>query len=121
MSDRARSSSERSGPLPAGSDGAADVAAADDGSSVTATEPFRERATVRDRVWDATLTLIAARPLPFQVWRVRRRAGLDREQDRTIRRTLRTMAAAGWLTHEDGSQWWYPGPKADRELHVDAD
>lgn len=47
--------------------------------------------TVRDRVWDATLDLISKRPIPFQAWRVRRRAGLDRSQDRTIRRTLSVM------------------------------
>lgn len=73
-------------------------------------------ATVRDRVWDATLDLLARRPIPFQAWRVRKRAGLDSSQDRTIRRTLTVMADAGWLEHEPNSKWWYPGPKADRWL-----
>lgn len=68
--------------------------------------------TTRDRVWNATLSLLRHRPLPFQAWRVRERAGLDKSQDRTIRRTLSVMAHAGWLEHEDGSKWWYPGEKA---------
>ncbi|MFW6435901.1 MAG: hypothetical protein ACOCY1_05915, partial [Halovenus sp.] len=59
-----------------------------------------DEATVRDRVWDATLDLIKRRPIPFQAWRVRTRAGLDRSHDRTIRRTLTVMADAGWLDHE---------------------
>lgn len=74
-------------------------------------------ATVRDCVWDATLDLLARRPIPFQAWRVRRRAGLDRASDRTIRRTLTVMADAGWLDHEKNSKWWYPGPKAKERLH----
>ena len=69
-------------------------------------------ATVRDRVWDATLDLLSRRPLPFQAWRVQKRAGLDETNERTIRRTLTSMADAGWLEHERGSKWWYPGPKA---------
>lgn len=71
-------------------------------------------ATVRDRVWDATLVLIEQRPLPFQMWRIRKRAELGREHDRTIRRTLSVMADAGWLEHEHNSPWWYPGPRAER-------
>lgn len=74
-------------------------------------------ATIRDRVWDATLHLLATRPIPFQAWRVRRRAGLDRSQDRTIRRTLTVMADAGWLEHEENSKWWYPGKKAEERFH----
>jgi hypothetical protein len=70
------------------------------------------KATVRDRVWDATLDLIERRPLPFQLWRVRKRAALDQEHDRTIRRTLTVMAEAGWLDHEDNSPWWHPGKRA---------
>ena len=73
-------------------------------------------ATVRDQVWDATLDLIYRRPIPFQAWRVRKRAGLDRSQDRTIRRTLSVMADAGWLEHEENSKWWYPGPKAEERF-----
>lgn len=76
-------------------------------------------ATVRDRVWDATLVLIQQRPLPFQVWRIRKRAELDREHDRTIRRTLSVMAEAGWLDHEHNSPWWYPGEKAKQRFDVD--
>lgn len=76
-------------------------------------------ATVRDRVWDATLDLLARRPLPFQAWRIRKRAGLEQSHDRTIRRTLTVMAEAGWLEHEHGSKWWYPGPKAERWLLED--
>lgn len=75
-------------------------------------------ATVRDRVWDATLVLIEQRPLPFQVWRVRKRAGLGREHDRTIRRTLSVMASTGWLEHEHNSPWWYPGEKAKQRFEV---
>lgn len=71
-----------------------------------------DEATVRDRVWDATLVLIHQRPLPFQMWRIRKRAELGREHDRTIRRTLSVMAEAGWLDHEHNSPWWYPGPRA---------
>lgn len=72
-----------------------------------------DEATVRDRVWDATLVLIEQRPLPFQMWRIRKRAELGREHDRTIRRTLSVMAEAGWLDHEHNSPWWYPGPRAE--------
>jgi len=72
-----------------------------------------EEATVRDRVWDATLELIRHRPIPFQAWRVRKRAGLERSHDRTIRRTLSVMASAGWLKHEGGSTYWYPGERAE--------
>lgn len=75
-----------------------------------------DEATVRDRVWDATLMLIHQRPLPFQMWRVRKRAGLGAEHDRTIRRTLSVMADAGWLDHEHNSPWWYPGPRAKTVL-----
>ncbi|NLV14350.1 hypothetical protein [Haloarcula argentinensis] len=81
-------------------DGVADISDTDD-------------ATVRDRVWDATLVLIRQRPLPFQMWRIRKRAGLGQEHDRTIRRTLAVMAEAGWLDHEHNSPWWYPGERAD--------
>jgi hypothetical protein len=77
-------------------------------------DTFVDEATVRDRVWDATLELIKQRPIPFQAWRVRKRAGLGREHDRTIRRTLRVMAEAGWLEHEHNSPWWYPGERAER-------
>lgn len=76
-------------------------------------------ATVRDRVWDATLCLLASRPLPFQAWRIRRRAGLGTSNDRTIRRTLTVMADAGWLEHEPNSKWWHPGPKADERLDAE--
>lgn len=69
-------------------------------------------ATVRDQVWDATLVLVEQRPLPFQMWRIRKRAELGRENDRTIRRTLSVMVEAGWLDHEANSPWWYPGPRA---------
>ena len=90
------------------------------GTPPTATSPIEETsiddATVRDRVWDATLCLLATRPLPFQAWRVRRRAGLGSSNDRTIRRTLTVMAEAGWLEHEPNSKWWHPGPKADARL-----
>ena len=86
-------------------------------STPTKTEPaISDAATVRDRVWDAALHLLATRPIPFQAWRVRRRAGLDRSQDRTIRRTLTVMADAGWLEHESGSKWWYPGKKAEERF-----
>lgn len=71
------------------------------------------QATIRDRVWDATLVLIQQRPLPFRLWRVRKRAELDPEHDRTIRRTLSVMAEAGWLEHEHNSPWWYPGPRVE--------
>lgn len=74
--------------------------------------PLAESGTIRDRVWDATLALLRDRPLPFQAWRVRKRAALDESHDRTIRRTLTVMAEAGWLEHEDGAKWWYPGEKA---------
>ena len=84
--------------------------------SVTIDELPTEDATVRDRVWDTTLNLISHRPLPFQAWRVRKRAGLDESQDRTIRRTLTVMAEAGWLDHEENSKWWYPGPKAEERM-----
>lgn len=76
-----------------------------------------EDGTTREQVWDATLDLLARRPLPFQAWRVRKRAGLSQEQDRTIRRALSSMAAAGWLEHEKGSKWWHPGPKAEERFH----
>jgi len=75
--------------------------------------------TTRDLVWDATLSLLANRPLPFQAWRIRKRAGLSKSQDRTIRRTLSVMAAAGWLDHDDGSKWWYPGVKARERFDVE--
>lgn len=75
-----------------------------------------EDGTVRDRVWDATLVLVSRRPLPFQAWRVRELAGLGKENNRTIRRTLSVMADAGWLTHEQNSKWWHPGPKAEERL-----
>jgi hypothetical protein len=78
-----------------------------------------DEATVRDRVWDATLVLICQRPLPFQIWRIRKRAALGREHDRTIRRTLSVMAEAGWLDHEHNSPWWYPGEKAEERFGVD--
>lgn len=78
-----------------------------------------DEATVRDRVWDATLALICQRPLPFQIWRIRKRAALGREHDRTIRRTLSVMAEAGWLDHEHNSPWWYPGEKAKERFDVD--
>ena len=74
--------------------------------------------TVRDRVWDATLVLISQRPIPFQAWRIRRRAGLGRESDRTIRRTLSVMVDAGWLEHDHNSKWWYPGEKAKERFDV---
>lgn len=77
-----------------------------------------DEATTRDKVWDATLVLLVDRPLPFQAWRVRRRAGLDESQDRTIRRTLTVMAEAGWLEHEENSKWWYPGEKARERFEV---
>lgn len=77
--------------------------------------------TVRDRVWDATLALICQRPLPFRIWRVRRRAALDRAHDRTIRRTLSIMADAGWLDHEHNSPWWYPGETAAERFDLDLD
>ncbi len=51
--------------------------------------------------------------------RVRRRAGLDDSADRTIRRTLSAMEAAGWLDHDDGSPWWYPGVKAAERFDVE--
>jgi hypothetical protein len=86
-------------------------------SAAPDTEPaISDAATVRDRVWDATLHLLATRPIPFQAWRVRRRAGLDASQDRTIRRTLTVMAAAGWLEHQGHSKWWYPGEKAEERF-----
>jgi len=86
-------------------------------STPSDTEPaISDAATVRDRVWDATLHLLATRPIPFQAWRVRRRASLDPSQDRTIRRTLSVMADAGWLDHDDNSKWWYPGEKADERF-----
>lgn len=77
-----------------------------------------DEATVRDRVWDAALGLLQHRPLPFQAWRVRKRAGLDRKHDRTIRRTLSVMAEAGWLDHEDNSPWWHPGARAKGSFNV---
>ena len=73
-------------------------------------------ATVRDRVWDATMMLLATRPLPFKAWRVRKRAGLDRSHNRTIRRTLSVMSDAGWLDHSDGSKWWHPGERAKEQF-----
>lgn len=88
---------------------ASDVPADDDHEEVS---QEREDWTTRDRVWDATLTLLADRPLPFQLWRIRKRARLDQSHDRTIRRTLSVMAEAGWLSHESGSNWWHPGPRA---------
>lgn len=72
-------------------------------------------ATTRDRVWDATLTLLEVRPLPFKAWRVRKQAGLDESHDRTIRRTLHVMAETGWLSHEPGSKYWHPGEKLTDE------
>lgn len=86
---------------------------ASDGAADAVSETFVESSTVRDRVWDATLDLIQRRPLPFQLWRVRKRAGLDEGHDRTIRRTLTVMAEAGWLDHEDNSPWWHPGDRAE--------
>lgn len=83
------------------------------------TDQFDDEATTRDRVWDATLALLSTRRLPFQAWRVRRRAGLDDSADRTIRRTLSAMEAAGWLEHEDGSPWWYPGEKAADRFNME--
>ena len=86
-------------------------------SRVGHTEPdISDEATVRDRVWDATLYLLATRPIPFQAWRVRMTADLDRSHNRTIRRTLTVMADAGWLDHEENSKWWYPGPKAEERF-----
>jgi len=69
----------------------------------------------RSRVGRDAVSL-TARPIPFQAWRVRRRAGLGDSNDRTIRRTLTVMAEAGWLEHEPNSKWWHPGPKADERL-----
>ncbi|NHN50018.1 hypothetical protein G9464_20835 [Halostella sp. JP-L12] len=86
--------------------------AAPQSTDVGAGPSVEDDGTVRDRVWDATLDLVSRRPLPFQAWRIRKRAKLDDENDRTIRRTLSVMADAGWLVHEDNSKWWYPGPKA---------
>lgn len=71
-----------------------------------------DEATVRDRVWGATLDLLQRRPLPFQAWRIRKRAGLSRDHDRTIRRTLKVMESAGWLDHDHNSPWWHPGERA---------
>jgi hypothetical protein len=76
-----------------------------------------DEATTRDRVWDATLHLLATRPIPFQAWRVRQHADLERSQDRTIRRTLTVMADAGWLEHEENSKWWYPGERAEEQFY----
>jgi hypothetical protein len=88
-------------------------------SSPSQAQPdISDGATVRDRVWDATLHLLATRPIPFQAWRVRRRAGLDESQDRTIRRTLTVMAKAGWLKHEDNSKWWHPGERAEEHFET---
>lgn len=80
--------------------------------TASAVSDISDNGTVRDRVWDATLSLLATRPIPFQAWRVRRRAGLDSSQDRSIRRTLTVMAEAGWLEHEHGSKWYHPGERA---------
>lgn len=77
-----------------------------------------DEATVRDQVWDATMALLATRPIPFQAWRVRRRAGLDKSHDRTIRRTLTVLSELGWLDHEHGSKWWHPGPRAKEGFDV---
>lgn len=77
-----------------------------------------DEATVRDQVWDATLDLLQRRPLPFQAWRVRKRAALGEEHDRTIRRTLSVMEAAGWLDHEHNSPWWHPGDRAKEVFDV---
>lgn len=77
-----------------------------------------DEATVRDLVWDATLDLIQRRPIPFQAWRVRKRAGLSKQHDRTIRRTLTVMAEAGWLDHEHNSPWWHPGERAKEAFNV---
>lgn len=85
---------------------------ADEATGDAVTDAFVDEATVRDRVWDATLDLIQRRPLPFQAWRVRKRAGLDSDHDRTIRRTLKVMAEAGWLEHEHNSPWWHLGERA---------
>jgi len=85
-------------------------------AAIPTDETCPDDATVRDRVWDATLCLLTARPILFQAWRVRRRAGLGDSNDRTIRRTLTVMAEAGWLEHEPNSKWWHPGPKADERL-----
>lgn len=84
--------------------------------STTTEVTTSDDATIRDRVWDATVCLLSTRPIPFQAWRVRRRAGLDASHDRTIRRTLTVMAEAGWLEHEPNSKWWHPGPKVDERL-----
>lgn len=78
-----------------------------------------DEATTRDQAWDATMSLISERPIPFQLWRVRRRAGLTRSQDRTIRRTLRVLAASNWLEHEENSNWWYPGEKAKERFAIE--
>lgn len=68
--------------------------------------------TVRDRVWDATLELLEERPLGLKLWRIRQRAGLDESHDRTIRRTLRSMEATGWLSRPtENSKRWEHGPK----------
>lgn len=53
-------------------------------AAIPTDETCPDDATVRDRVWDATLCLLTARPIPFQAWRVRRRAGLGDSNDRTI-------------------------------------
>lgn len=83
-----------------------------DEADAEVSDTFVDEGTVRDRVWDAALTHLADRPIPFQSWRIRRRAQLDHSKDRTIRRTLTAMSEAGWLEHEHGSKWWYPGPRA---------
>jgi hypothetical protein len=90
-----------------------------DETADTVSDTFVDEATVRDRVWDATLSLIATRPLPFQLWRVRKRAGLEQRHERTIRRTLSTMAEAGWLDHSHNSPWWYPGEKAKARIDTE--
>lgn len=88
-------------------------------TTATNAEPdISDAATVRDRVWDATLHLLATRPIPFQAWRVRQHADLDRSQNRTIRRTLTVMAEAGWLEHSDNSKWWYPGERAQENFET---
>ncbi len=90
--------------------------ATDERGAEEQTGRFVDDATVRERVWDATLILLSERPLPFQAWRVRKRSGLTNAQDRTIRRALTMMAKAGWLEHNENSKWWHPGPKAKDRL-----
>lgn len=67
--------------------------------------------TLRDRVWAAALEAAVTR-YRFDInYLINTTDGLGQQQRATIRRTLRVMVAAGWLSHTPGSPRYTQGDK----------